>query len=110
MAVGDRIPKENRKDLKDVFLYVKARLPNPPIRHLEYLFEAYNKFIEPHNKKDIGCRTQVATVLNVFNDCTSVVNSFSWVGEATSLISLRHSFKSSTPYFKALIFVISSLR
>jgi len=74
MAVGDKIPKENRKDLKDVFLYVKARLPNPPKRHMEYLFEAYNTFIEPHSPKNIDCRTERARVLNVFNTYINIWN------------------------------------
>lgn len=72
MAVGDRIPKEHRSDIMDVFDYISKRLPNAPIKHLEYLFDAYNKYIEPHNPKDITCRTQVAAVLKVFRIYTTI--------------------------------------
>ena len=67
MAVGDRVPKDKRQDLIDVYLHVKSYLPNPPFKHLEYLFEVYNTYIEPHNHQDIGCRTKRANVLNVIS-------------------------------------------
>ena len=72
MAIWNNIPKENRQDLIDVFYYIKARLPTPPEEHLLYLFEAYNKFIEPYNHKKITCRNDRATVLNVFSNYVKI--------------------------------------
>jgi len=74
MAVGDKIPEEYRKKVTEVYLYIKARLPHPPKAHLEYIFEAYNNYVEPHNPQDINCRTKVARVLNIISTYVKIWN------------------------------------
>ena len=74
MAVGDKIPEEYRKKVADVYLYIKARLPHPPRAHLEYIFEAYNNYVESHNPQDINCRTNVARVLNIIGIYVKIWN------------------------------------
>jgi len=72
MAAGDKIPEEYRKPITDVYNYIRVRLPSVPRKHLEYLFEAYNTYISPHDPKDIDCRTEVARVLKVFRLYTEI--------------------------------------
>jgi hypothetical protein len=72
MAAGDKIPEEYRSKLTDVFNYIVVRSPSVPLVHIKYLFEAYNKFIEPHNPKDVTCKTEVARVLKVFRIYTTI--------------------------------------
>lgn len=69
MAVGDKIPKEIRKDVIRIFTYVKARLPHPPDVHMDWLFEVYNTHVEPnrHKPRLTSCRTDCGHVINIIS-------------------------------------------
>ena len=67
MVQAERIPKEIHKDITEV---VQRMLPFMPrvmnYKDLEYLFEVYNKYIEPYNKQNIDCGACRSKVMGIF--------------------------------------------
>lgn len=59
-----RIPNEIKQDIIDVIEFIEPRLPICPAKQQSYLFEVYNKYINPPYKDDQkescgGCRSLV---------------------------------------------------
>lgn len=77
---AERIPKEIHQDIIEV---VTRMLPFMPrvmrIEDLEYLFEVYNKYIEPYNKQTIECGACRSKVMSLFRQIVKI-----WTSEQNS--------------------------
>ena len=62
--ISHRIPEEIKQDIIDVIDFIEPRLPLCPAKQQTYLFEVYNKYINPPYLDDQkescgGCRSLV---------------------------------------------------
>lgn len=62
--INHRIPEEIKQDIIDVINFIEPRLPLCPAKQQTYLFEVYNKYINPPYSKPQketcgGCRSLV---------------------------------------------------
>jgi len=56
MVIRHNIPTDKQQDVINCMDYVEQFLPNPPKKHLVYLFEVYNNFIaKSYAHEDITC-------------------------------------------------------
>ncbi len=68
-----RIPYAIKQDVIDTIEFVQPNLPKCPKDELEYLFEVYNKYINPTYKDDLQnncnlCRSEVINkIRNIVN-------------------------------------------